>query len=530
MDSEKAIFRFDYFTLDLVRGALLAADGRELALRPKSFALLRHLVEHAGRLVDRDELMRAVWPGIFVSDDSIAQCVKEVRRALGDDGQRILRTLPRRGYLLAVPASRVDAAGPGTPAGDSRPPGPTQGLPRPPARRPMLVVLPFENIGGDPEQGYLADGLTADLVTDLTRFQNLHVVSPLGRRSGSLRSGPPLPTQALPNDAGYIFGGGVRRAGGRVRVTAQLCDARTGVGLWAERFDRPLDDLFAVQEDLADRIAALLEGQIGREGLRRARLRPPASLDAYDLFLQGRERLGRTTEQDILAARRMLEASIAADPGYAPAYAYQAYAMQRGFTLGWGEPRGRAALEPALDLAQHAVTLEPESSLCILRFAFGLSLLSRDDEALEAGAAGVRANPCDAAGRATHGEILSRAGLHEAGVAELRLALSLDPFHPPFLHATLGRALLLAEHREEALAELRRCVALAPDYRPCHSSMVVACIETGRVGEARAAMREVLRLRPGWVLRDYDGVFGLRRDADTTRFLDAFRAAGMPEG
>jgi TolB-like protein/Flp pilus assembly protein TadD len=528
MGSEKAVYRFDGFTLDLGQGALRTADGGELALRPKSFALLRHMVEHAGRLVDRDEVMRAVWPGVFVTDDSIAQCVKEVRRALGDDTQRVLRTLPRRGYLLAAPVSRVDAAGGPGAAAAAPSVGSAGELPRPPTGRPMLVVLPFENIGGDPEQSYFAAGLTADLVTDLTRFQGLHVVSPLRRHL--LPSLAAAPAGAPPDGADYVFGGGVRRAGGRVRVTAQLCDARTGVALWAERFDRPLDDLFAVQEDLADRIAALLDDQIGREGLRRARLRPPSSLDAYDLFLQGRELLGRTNERDTLAARRAFDGAIAADPDHAPAYAYQAYAVQRGFTLGWGEPRGRAALEPALDLAGRAVALEPGSSLCIMRFAFGLSLLGRDEEALEEGAAGVRANPCDAASRATHGEILSRAGRHEVGIAELRLALSLNPFHPPFLHATLGRALLLAGHSEEALGELRRCAALAPDYRPCHSSMVVACVEAGRMEEARAAMREVLRLRPGWTLRDYDGVFGLRRGEDTARFLDAFRAAGMPEG
>jgi len=524
MSLEKAVYRFSGFTLDLSQGTLRAADGGELVLRPKSFALLRYMVEHAGRLVDRNEIMQAVWPGVFVTDDSIAQCIKEVRRALGDGEQRILRTLARRGYLLAVPVSRVGAADPDAPFVGS-----AEALLRPPTGRPMLVVLPFENLGGDPEQGYFADGLTADLITDLTRFQGLHVVSPLYRRLGKLSSGTASPAASMPDNAGYVFGGGVRRAGRRIRVTAQLCEARTGIVLWAERFDRPIDDLFAVQEDLANRIAALLDDKIGREELRLARLRPPSNLDAYDLFLQGRDLLGQATERGTLAARQAFDNAIAIDPGYAPAYACQAYAMQRGFTLGWGEPRGRAALEPALDLAGHAVALEPGSSLCVMRLAFCLSLVGRDEQALEVGAAGVRANPCDSASRATQGEILSRAGLHEAGVAELRLALLLNPFHPPFLHATLGRALLLAGHPQEAMAHLQSCASLAPDYRPCHSSMVVACVEAGRMEEARAALREVLRLRPGWTLRNYDGVFGFRRQEDTARFLDAFRAAGMPD-
>jgi adenylate cyclase len=393
----------------------------------------------------------------------------------------------------------------------------------------MVVVLPFEDIGEDSDRSYFAQGLTADLVTDLTRFQDLHIVSPQWQRPSPNPLGTLSPHAGMPAAASYVFSGSVRRSGGHIRVTVQLGDAQTGVILWSDRFDRSLDDLFVVQEELANHIAALVDGQVGREALRRARRRPPANLDAYDLYLRGRELHSRTTEADTQTAREVLDRAIAADPNYAPAYAWQAYTVIRGFTLGWGEPRGRAALYPALGLATRAVELEPESALCAIRLAFTLSLLSRDDEALEIGRSAVHANPCDAATRATHGEILSRAGLHEAGVAELRLALSLNPFHPPFWRATLGRALLLADHPDDALAELRRCAALAPDYRPCHSSLVVAHVEAGRLEAARAAMGEVLRLRPGWVIRDYDGVFGLRREADTDRFLNAFRQAGMPE-
>jgi TolB-like protein/Flp pilus assembly protein TadD len=519
------LYGFDRFILDLRRGVLLA-DGAERALRPKSFALLRHLVENAERLISRDEILQAVWPGVFVTEDSITQCIREIRRALGDDTQVVLRTLPRRGYMLAIPARRQEPTdAPPPAAGVSA----VQPLAAPPTDRPMVVVLPFDNIGGDPEQGYFADGLTADLVTDLTRFQDLHIVSP--QRPGfRLPSRSDAPTRDLPVAARYVLGGSVRRAAGRVRVTVQLEDAQTGISLWAERFDQPLEELFAVQEDLTNRIAAFVDGQIGRESLRRARRRPPANLDAYDLYLHGRELHGRATEADSHAARQMLDRAIAADPDYAPAYAYQSYTVVRGFTLGWGEPRGRAAVDRALALAERAVALEPASSLCLMRLAFVLSLAGRSNEAVETAARGVRANPCDAAGRAGYGEALSMSGAHAAGVAELQLAQTLNPYHPPFWWGTLGRALLLAGRPHDALVELRRSVARAPDYRPGHSSMVVACVETGHMEEARAAMQDVLRLRPGWVVRDYDGVFGFNDERDTARFLAAFRAAGMPVG
>jgi tetratricopeptide (TPR) repeat protein len=321
----------------------------------------------------------------------------------------------------------------------------------------------------------------------------------------------------------------VRRAGGRLRITVRLTDACSNVNLWAERFDRPLEDLFAVQEDLTNRIAAQVNGRVGREGLRRVRRRPPANLDAYDLYLQGRELHGLATEAATSVARQMFDRAIAADPGYAPAYAYQAYTVQRGFTLGWGEPRGSAALDVALGFADRGVALEPESSLCIIRRALVLALLGRHDEAVEIAGTAARANPCDAACRASYGEVLSMAGSHAAGVAELRIALALDPFHPPFWWGTIGRALVLAGQPEQALVELRRCMARAPDYRPGYSSLVVACVETGRLDQAQDAVREILRLRAGFVISDYDGVFGFRNDSDTARFLHAFRAAGMPE-
>jgi tetratricopeptide (TPR) repeat protein len=287
--------------------------------------------------------------------------------------------------------------------------------------------------------------------------------------------------------------------------------------------------LFAVQEDLTNRIAALVDGQVGREGLRRLRRRPPANLDAYDLYLQGRELHGLATEAATLMARQIFDRAIIADPGYAPAYAYQAYTVQRGFTFGWGEPRGRAALDVALGFANRAVALEPESSLCMIRQALVLALLGRHDEAVEIADAAAKANPCDAACRAGYGMVLTMAGSHADAVGELRIALSLDPFHPPFWWGTIGRAMVLAGQPEEALVELRRCMARAPDYRPCYSSLVVACVETGRLDEARAAAREILRLRAGFVISNYDGVFGFRNDSDTIRFLRAFRVAGLAE-
>lgn len=524
-----ALYRFDRFVLDLSRGALLA-DGAECPLRPKCFALLRHLVENAGRLIGRDELMQAVWPGVFVTDDSIAQCVKDIRRALGDDEQRLLRTLPRRGYLFAASVARADAAGGIVPTTAMSAAAPAEAPPRPPTKRPVVVVVPFENIGGDPAQGYFADGLTAGLGTDLARFQSLHVVSLLRWRGGSRRA---LPDEdaALPPRTRFLVNGSVRRAGGRIRVIAQLEDAQRGVTLWAERFDRPIDDLFAVQEELVNRIVATLADRVNHELVQSAKRRPPASLDAYDLCLRGREQYRQFTEATTLVAREMFDRAITADPDYSLAFALQSLTVQRGFTDGWGEPRGPTALDLALTLGRRAVALDPTSSLCLASLACVLMLHEgRGSEALKTGRDAVDANSLDFWTRAIYGVILTHVGEPEAGAREARLALSLNPLHSPTVRASLGRALLLGGHPAEALPELRWCASRLPDYGHCHMSLVVACVETGLMEEARAALREVHRLYPGWRPRNFDALWFFHRQADAQRFMTAFRAAGSPEG
>jgi TolB-like protein len=218
----------------------LLADGEPVALGSRAFDLLLVLVE--------DALLHRVWPSTVVEENNLQVQMSALRRALGVDAAQFIATVPGRGYRFTgeVRAASAETAFPGR-----SPPNAVAG-------RPMVVVLPFENIGGEPEEGYFSAGLTADLVTDLTRFESMHVVAP--RRGADLPGAlPPIrpePQAESGAAARYLVSGAVRRSGGRIRVTARLEDADSGVHLWAERFDRPLDDLFAVQEELADRIAA----------------------------------------------------------------------------------------------------------------------------------------------------------------------------------------------------------------------------------------------------------------------------------
>ena len=429
MSSEpRAIYRFDRFTLDLVRGGLFAEDGSQVALRPKSFDLLRYMVINAGRLVDRDELMQAVWPNVFVTEDSIAQCVKDIRRALGDQTQQLLRTAQRRGYLLDVTASVVggDAAAAPLPAVAAA----AASLPLPTANRPMLVVLPFENLSGDPEQQYFASGLTADLATDLTRFEELHVVTPPDLTQSSA---------AIPKEASYLVTGSVRRAEGRIRITIRLNDARTGISLWAERFDGSLGELMALQEELVDRLPAHLVIQIEREATRRSRRRPAASLDAYDLCLQGRElqlrrhRTGHARRPRTIRpghqARFGIRNSLCLAGLYSAARLH--LAVGRAERAGGGE--ARAEIGPSGGRARTRIVA------VFGRLAVILMLNYEWDEALETGRAAVQANPCAAESRYDYGDVPAHAGDPAEAEREVRLAHRLNPFRPPHWRVPLAR-------------------------------------------------------------------------------------------
>ena len=445
-----------------------------------------------------------------------------MRRVLGQDGRDLIATVPGRGYRFA---GAVRGA---APTGSA-----AHGLhPAPPGGRPVVAVLPFEGIGDQPGQDYFADGLTADLVTDLTLFDALHVVCP---RSADWRPGSPVPAFAWPGGeghaaprVGYLVSGTVRRGDGRIRVTTRLEDAESGIGLWAQRFDRPLDDLFAVQEEVAARIAAHLVSRVDQDNMQRARRRAPASHDAYDLCLRGRALHAHATEADTLCAREMFAAAIVADPQYGAAWSWQAYALQRGFTHGWGEPRGPDALGVAYAHAQHAAELEPDSPLSLACLSFILLLCGRHDEALGVSRRAVELNPSSWVARLDHGLVLTEVDAG-AGLREVQLALALDPFHLPWARCALGNALLLAGQQEEALAQLRWCVARVPDYLPARENMVVAAVETGQMEEARLAVSQVLRLGPHRTLRAMEGKWRYFNGANRERFRAAFRAAGLPE-
>lgn len=307
-------FSFAGFTLDTEKGVLRRGQA-PVELRPKSFALLGYLVRHAGRVIPKDELLDAVWNDVTVTEDSVTQCIRDIRLALGAEGQVLIRTLPRRGYLFE---KQPDAAGSSvmTAAPDRH-------------SRPRLAVLPFRNLGGRADQDYLCAGITEDIITALARFSSLTVT---GRHAvnglAGLAADPQTAAEAF--GVSYIVDGSLRFAGNRIRITARLLAVHSGITLWADNFDRGRDSIFAIQDEVVTSIAAALDERLVVDGAGQARQKPAGNWSAYDCLLQGRELCNQHREFESLL---FLREAVERDPESALALGWYAIAQSCTYAM-----------------------------------------------------------------------------------------------------------------------------------------------------------------------------------------------------
>lgn len=359
VSSARTVFCFGCHVLDLGRAVLLGPGGAEILLRPKTFDVLRHLVENAGRVVSRSELLDAVWPGLHINDDGVTQCVREVRRALSDDAQQFVRTVAKRGYFFAARVA--------LPGAEPAPPPVTQAATVTPpdlsvrrAPRLSLVVLPFANTSGDPGQDYLADAVTDDLTTDLSRMDGAFII---GRGSARTYRARAVDARRVGGELGvrYLVQGSVRKVGeGVVHVNAELVSTETGEELWAERFDQDVRDLGQGQGDIVRRLATTLEARLVDVEAGRSVRDNPGTPDAFDLVLRARSLVQRGPS--IARAREaqvLLEQALVLDPRSVAAMVALAYCLtHQNDTLGeWRQenmPRALALLDAAEKLQPDA--------------------------------------------------------------------------------------------------------------------------------------------------------------------------------
>jgi TolB-like protein len=326
------MLRFGNVELDMSRGSLRDGNGAEVALRPKSLDVLLTLARNPGRVISRDELFDVVWPNVTVTEDSIAQCVREVRRAIGDPEGRILRTIVKRGYSLDVMLAT-------SPSSNHAPIAETK------YDRPSLVVLPFQSIPSEPSTDWFADGIVEEITTALSRFRSLFVIA---RNSAFTFKGESVDVRDVGRRLGvrYVLEGSVRQAGGQLRVTGQLIEAETGSHVWADRFDAVMTDVFEVQDRITTAVAGALAPRMHRAEIERATRKPTADLTAYDLYLRAMPGFYARTQTGYESAKRLLEEAVARDSGFAQARSMLARLWELGVFAGW-EPDVEAARDRA---------------------------------------------------------------------------------------------------------------------------------------------------------------------------------------
>jgi adenylate cyclase len=513
-------YSFERWTLDCTRGALADQDG-EIALRPKSFEVLRFLVSNAGRLVSRDEVLEAIWPGVTVTEESLTQCISEIRTALGESGQRMIKTVPKRGYLFAVEVTCNREEPPSAASKADAAPSLQDG--------PSIAVLPFVNLSGDAAQDYVSDGITEDIINGLSYFAGLSVIA---RNSSFSYKGRAVDVREVGRQLGvrYIVEGSVRRFGDRIRITAQLADALSGVQRWGERFDRELGDVFAVQDEITQAIVRIVVAHLGTAEEERAARKPASSWTAYDLLMQG-DQAWRALEQSWVTrhlhdAHRLFEEAYKVDPDNAAICARLALTFVRGHA----DPASPACgdlelLRRGHDMAIRAVSLDPNLPFARARLGWAYFWMNELDAAIRQFEKATALNPNFA--DVHFPAVLNFAGDPERALDLLQAHARLDPFHPSQVHAIQGHSLYVMRRYQDAVAPLTECIRRGPHGVLGHVWLAATRIRLGQKEEAKALVAGLLARVPDLTL-DRWRIFSLyRRPGDIPHMVDALHEAGL---
>lgn len=498
------IYRFGAFTIDPSIFEL-RQHGNPVSIEPQVFNVLLHLVRHRDQIVSRDELIAAVWDGRAVSDTTLSSRIFAVRRAVGDSGeaQDVIRTISRRGFRFVADVTVAgedavpEAAGEGALADPALQPDIASIQPVPALRAdshpktvmPVLAVLPFKISSAGLDE-YFCDGLTEDIISNLTHFSELRVIASGSSFHFKTRE-VPLVDIAERLGAEYIVDGSVRREGERLRVAVQLIEAATGVSLWADRYDRPMGDIFAVQDAVTHMIAASLGVKMQNTALSRALQKSPSELDAYDCLLRARRYTATLDEEMHSEARDLLEKAIGLDPTYAEAHALLAnvYLAEHRFDANpRPDPIGRA-----LDMALKATELDPQSAYAHCWLAI-VHYFRKDIGKFEAEAArALDLNPTDPEILAEVGHYLSFMGDFDRGIALSRRAQELNPLHPGWYHFSFARLHYREHLYEDTLVDMQRISM--PGFYWSH---ILNAAALGQLGRKDAAMSLAMlhRIKP----------------------------------
>jgi TolB-like protein len=508
---------FGPFRIDRGAGILFHGD-QPTPLGQRAAALLALLVEQAGKPVSKQALIEAAWPAQAIEDSNLTVQIAAVRRVLETmaGGGRWIETLPRRGYRYVGPEVAIDG-------GDAEQATASLELPG----KPSVAVLPFSNMSGDPGQDYFADGVVDDIITGLARINWLFVIA---RNSSFTYKGRAVDVKQVGRELGvrYVLEGSVRKAGGTVRVTGQMIDVSTGAHVWAERFDRASDDIFALQDDIALAAVAAIAPSLRRAEIERVKRKRPDSLDAYDLVLRAQQDVDSGMPERVTKALMLLERAIELDPAYALAHGNAAMCHHCLFLRAGLREADRAA---SIHHAREAILHGQDDAAALTLAGFSVGMDGHDREAaFTALEAALAISPSSALTYILGSVVLGWGGEAEEAIKWSERGMRLSPFDPWAFAAFDAQAMshLLRGRYDDACRAAYKSVQANPAHSITYVQLAAALAMLGRLDEARAAAARVQELHPTF---RYGRQFAAVNCAPALAQClgEALQAAGLPE-
>jgi len=490
----------------------LTCDGTLVPVEPQVFDVIVFLIANRDRVVSKEDLVAAVWQGRIVSDSTLTSRINAARRALGDSGdeQRVIRTVARKGFRFVgeVAGHESESASPGH------------------AERRSIAVLPFSNMSGDPDQEYFSDGISEDIITALSKLRWFLVIA---RNSSFVYKGHPAPVRQVGRELGvdYVVEGSVRKSGERVRITAQLNDVAGGSQLWAERYDRSLSDVFALQDEITEAIVSAIEPQIYQAENFRARRKAPESLDAWDLVMRALSHYWRVTRADNMVAQALLEKAISLDQDYGQAAGVLATSYAFTAHMGWMEMA--VAMQRAEAAAKAAMRADADDAWAHHALGSVNLVARRFDDSIAEFETALALNPNFALTQAYYGLTLTYCGRWPEGTEAVRRALRLSPRDPltAIYHGILGYAHFVGRDYNGAIKHAREALRQRADFVGAHRVLTAACGWAGRSEEARLARDALILAQPGVSLDWIASNMPIREHSALEHYLEGFRRAGL---
>jgi TolB-like protein len=516
-----AKYTFGPFRLDVAAG-ILFRGAEPVALGRRAVALLHVLLEEAGTPISKDRLIESAWPGLSIEESNLTVQIAALRRTFAEEpgGENWIETLPRRGYRYIGPAVASERPSDGAEAIAQH--APALAVPD----NPSLAVLPFTNMSGDPEQEYFADGMVEDIITGLSRIKWLFVVA---RNSSFIYKRQSVSASQVGRELGvrYLLEGSVRKAGRQVRITGQLVEAETGVHIWAERYDRPLDDIFALQDEITLNVVGAIEPSLREAEIERVKRKRPENLDAYDLVLRALPHVFLVMPADATKAVPLLERALTIEGDYAGAHGLLAWCHQIFFALrGFSKVSRNAAIRHA----RAALAYGRDDATALALGGFVISLTEHDRAtAFEAFEQALAISPSSSFTLFFGSAALAYAGEAERAIDWAERGLRISPFDRLNYVAYHGLAIAHFQRNryDEAAHAARRAVQSVPSFSVSHSLLAAALAKLGRIEEAKAVALQVLALDPSFSAARFCAAIGLP-PVLAEPIAEAWSAAGLP--